>query len=176
MTILFQIAIFFSSVYIFSAASFTNEIKVASSDSPYSGSGAATYYYDISGPGCFGEIYPENHGYPECTSHNPDYWKTLAQYGTNNIVAIDNTKLNTPEQRAALCGKKIRIFYQGKEVIGPNGNPFVVFDGCEACIGGGRVDFSVPGIELINGNACTLGVVPGISWEVTDEQVIPFIP
>jgi hypothetical protein len=53
----------------------------------------------------------------------------------------------------------------------------VVFDGCEACIGGSRIDFSLSALDQIdNGNACRDGLVPGISWKVTNNQIIPFIP
>ena len=55
--------------------------------------------------------------------------------------------------------------------------PFVVFDGCEACEGGGRIDFSLSALDDINdGEACDDGVVPDISWDVVDNQLIEFVP
>jgi hypothetical protein len=116
---------------------------------------------------------PENYGYPACTSHHASSWQTIQQYGTNKIVAIDRNLLGTPEGRASLCGKQIEICKDGVEVPG---GPFVVFDGCEACEGGGKIDFSLSVLDAIdNGDACFHGVVPGISWKVTDNQIIPFV-
>ncbi|XXQ32926.1 Uncharacterized protein PBTT_03386 [Plasmodiophora brassicae] len=90
------------------------------------------------------------------------------------MVAIDSTLLATAEGRANLCGKQIRVFKDGVEVPG---GPFFVFDGCVACIGGGRIDFSVTALNAIdNGNACNDGIVPGISWKVTDTQIIHYTP
>jgi hypothetical protein len=139
----------------------------------YSGSGSGTFYYDVTGRSCSGPSYAENQGYPTCTSFDPAKWKKLSEYGTNKIVAIDNTLLQG-QGRANLCGKQIQVFKDGVEVPG---GPFVVFDGCEACIGGSRIDFSLSALDQIdNGNACRDGLVPGISWKVTNNQIIPFIP
>jgi hypothetical protein len=98
-------------------------------------------------------------GYPTCTSHDPAFWKKLQDYGTNKIVAIDNQLLATADGLRKYCGKQIRVYKNGSEVAG---GPFVVFDGCEACRGGGRIDFSLSVLDAIdNGNACNDGVVPG---------------
>lgn len=141
----------------------------------YSGSGGGTYYYDVSGRTCNGDPrYAENDGYPTCTSFNPSFWKTVQQYGTNNMVAIDRTLLSTPEGRARYCGKQIKVYRNGAEV---SSGPFFVFDGCQACEGGTRIDFSVSALDSISGGtACRDGVVSGISWDVIDNQIIPFVP
>jgi hypothetical protein len=137
----------------------------------YSGSGSGTYYYDVAGATCNGVGFPETSGYPYCTSFDSSKYKRLNEYGTNKIVAIDRNVLSA--NRATLCGKQIQVFKNGVEVPGP----FVIFDGCEACVGGGRIDFSLTALNQIdNGNACQDGVVPGISWKVTNTQVIPFVP
>ena len=141
----------------------------------YKGSGGGTYYYDVTGRFCpqDGGSYAENQGYPQCTSHDPSFWKKLQQYGTNNIVAIDRTLLSTEEGRKRYCGKEIKVYKDGKQV---SGGPFVVFDGCEACEGGKRIDFSLSALDAIDGGkACNDGVVPGISWDVIDKQIIPFV-
>ena len=137
----------------------------------YSGSGSGTYYYDVAGATCNGVGFPETSGYPYCTSFDSSKYKRLNEYGTNKIVAIDRKVLAA--NRATMCGKQIQVFKNGVEVPGP----FVVFDGCEACEGGGRIDFSLTALNQIdNGNACQSGVVPGITWKVTNTQIIPFIP
>lgn len=119
----------------------------------------------------WGSLKPETSGYPYCTSFDSSKYKRLNEYGTNEIVAIDRKVLAA--NRATMCGKQIQVFKNGVEVPGP----FVVFDGCEACEGGGRIDFSLTALNQIdNGNACQSGVVPGISWKVTNTQIIPFIP
>lgn len=141
----------------------------------YSGSGSGTFYYDVTGLTCPGTpYYAENDGYPTCTSWDPSFWKTVQQYGTNNMVAIDNTLLSTQAGRSRYCGKQIKVYKSGAEV---SGGPFFVFDGCQACVGGGKIDFSLSALDSINdGNACRDGVVPGISWDVIDNQIIPFVP
>lgn len=142
----------------------------------YKGAGSGTYYYDVTGKSCpwEGGPYAENKGYPTCTSFDPKYWKTLEQYGTNNIVAIDRNLLATAEGRKRYCGKEIKVYKDGRAVPG---GPYVVFDGCEACVGGGRIDFSLSALDAIdNNNACRDGVVPGISWDVIDKQIIQFVP
>nr|AAC13727.1 chitinase [Volvox carteri f. nagariensis] len=143
----------------------------------YSGSGSGTYYYDLrttcpQNPGGF----PENNGYPYCASYNPSAptYKTLAQLNTNNVIAIDRNVLSA--NRARLCGKKVLVFKNGVPVTAPNGGSFFVWDGCEACVGGGRIDFSLSGLQRAASNACSLGVVPGISWQVVDEVVQQFVP
>lgn len=141
----------------------------------YKGSGGGTYYYDVFGKFCTqdGGPYAENQGFPQCTSHDPSFWKKLQDYGTNNIVAIDRTLLSTEEGRKRYCGKEIKVYKDGTQV---SGGPFVVFDGCEACEGGKRIDFSLSALDAIdNGNACRDGVVPGISWDVIDKQIINFV-
>jgi len=111
-----------------------------------------------------------------CSSFHPDKWKTLQQYGTNKIVAINKSLLDIadPANRKKYCGKQIQVFKDGVEVAG---GPYVVFDGCEACMGNGIIDFSVSVLDQIaGGQACQLGAVPGISWKVLDKQIIPFVP
>lgn len=138
------------------------------------GSGGGTYYYDVTGATCNGDApYRENQGYPKCASYDLASARTVQQFGTNNAVAIDNTLLVGADGREKYCGKQIRVFKDGVEVAGC---PFFVWDGCEACLGGVRIDFSVSALRSIQENACTVGVVPGISWEVTETQVVPFEP
>jgi len=141
-----------------------------------SGTASATYYYDLR-TSCPGDPfpYPENKGYPRCTSNDPAYYKTIEQYGSNNIIAIDNTLLNG-DGRAKFCGKKVIVEKDGVRVNAPDGGDFFVWDGCFACIGGGKIDFSVSGARQIDANACMLGVIPGVKYTVTNEQVLAFIP
>lgn len=51
-----------------------------------------------------------------------------------------------------------------------------VWDGCQACVTMNRIDFSVPGLTRVTSNACRLGVVPNVQWEITDEQLWNFVP
>jgi len=144
-----------------------------SGTSLYSGSGGGTYYYDITGRTCGTPPFAENGGYPQCTSHNPAFWKTVQQYNTNNLVAIDRTLLSTEEGRKKYCGKEIKVKKDGKDVPG---GPYFVFDGCEACEGGRRIDFSLSALDAISGGtACNDGVIPGITWNVVDNQIQQFV-
>jgi hypothetical protein len=97
----------------------------------------------------------------------------LAQEGSNNVVAIDMNVL--AGNRARLCGKKVLVFKNGNQVAAPDGGDFFVWDGCQACIGGGKIDFSVSGARNVDAAACTLGVIPGVSYQVVDQQVRTFV-
>ena len=107
--------------------------------------------------------------------HDPAYYQTIEQYGSNNIIAIDNTLLNG-EGRTKFCGKKVIVEKDGVRVSAPDGGDFFVWDGCQACIGGGKIDFSVSGARQIDANACMRGVIPGVKYTIYGEQVKPFIP
>ncbi|KAJ3063028.1 hypothetical protein HDU98_001107 [Podochytrium sp. JEL0797] len=133
-----------------------------------SGSGSGTYYYDIYNQVCPGFThYAENQGITAC---EPSVgYQTLAQRNNNNIVAIAVDQLSA--NKAGLCGKRVVVKYNGEEVEGN----FVVWDACVACTGGVKIDFSLGALQKIEPNACHMGVVPGMSWEVTDEQVIPYV-
>jgi len=80
------------------------------------------------------------------------------------------------QQRSKLCGKQINVFHNGKRVPAPDGGQFYVWDGCAACVGGGRIDFSVSGLRNVESAACNIGVVPGVSWMVVDVQARKFYP
>ncbi|KAJ3032108.1 UNVERIFIED_CONTAM: hypothetical protein HDU68_004418 [Siphonaria sp. JEL0065] len=135
-----------------------------------SGNGDGTYYYDFTGHTCPHEAaYSENGGYASCEPSAPPYL-TIGQRQDNFIVALALDQMNA--NKAILCGKRVNVEYNGVPVPGN----FVVWDSCAACTGGVRLDFSLSALESINGNACQMGVVPGIRWEVTDEQVIPYVP
>ncbi|KAI8618205.1 hypothetical protein BC830DRAFT_1216788 [Chytriomyces sp. MP71] len=134
-----------------------------------SGKGDGTYYYDFTGNTCNNEpAYQENHGYTSCEPSAPPY-RTLAEHQDNFIVALALDQMNA--NKAVLCGKRVKIYRNGQPVLGN----FVVWDSCAACTGGVRLDFSVSALMSIDSRACELGVVPNISWEVVDEQVIPYV-
>ena len=141
----------------------------------YSGTADGTYYYDINTPCPQDGSYPETNGVPACASYDLSQAQTLAQLGSNNVVAIDRTLLPQGPGRAKLCGKKVLVYKDGQRVPAPDGGDFFVWDGCEACEGGVRIDFSVSGLKSVDPDACNLGVVPGVTFEVVDEQVQPFV-
>jgi hypothetical protein len=134
-----------------------------------SGETFGTYYYDLK-TNCPGEPngYAEVNGYPFCTSNtNP---QTLRKYNTNNLVAIARNLFDTYQ----LCGKKVLVYRNGVPVTAPDGGSFFVGDACEACNSDGHIDFSVSGILNVDGNACTLGKVPGVSFKILNEQIFDF--
>ncbi|KAI8609531.1 hypothetical protein BC830DRAFT_1150064 [Chytriomyces sp. MP71] len=134
-----------------------------------SGSGQGSYYYDIEGKTCNNDpAYPENTAYTSCEPNAG--FQTLQQRGNNNIVALALDEMNA--NKAGLCGKRVVVKVGGVVVQ----REFVVWDSCAACSGGVRLDFSVSGLQAVSGDACTLGLVPNVSWEVMDEQVIPYVP
>ena len=146
-----------------------------SSGGVYSGSGSATYYYDVKTM-CPQDPngYPENKGIPKCASNTPGpNQKSLKEVNSNNVVAMDNTVLS--KDRAKYCGKEITIMHNGAKVNPPDGGSFYIWDGCAACIGGGRIDLSVSGARLVSSDACNRGVIPGVTWSVSDKQVKAFV-
>ncbi|KAJ3378881.1 hypothetical protein HDU84_007226 [Entophlyctis sp. JEL0112] len=134
-----------------------------------SGSGDGTYYYDYTGKTCPNQAeYPENNGYTSCEPSSG--YQTLASRMNNNIVALALDQVTN--HKAELCGKRVIVYHNGVEVNAT----FVVWDSCLACTGGVRLDFSLSALSAIDADACTLGVVPGISWKVVDEQIIEYVP
>lgn len=140
----------------------------------YSGKGDGTYYFDVKTKCPLDPNYPETDGIPLCASNTagPNQ-QTLRQVGSNNVIAIDANVISP--NRAGFCGKKILVFKDGKPVAAPDGGDFFVWDGCGACVNGQRLDFSVSGILNVSPDGCNLGVVPGVSWQVVDTQVRPFV-
>lgn len=143
----------------------------------FKGKGYGSYYYDTTGKTCPGEAkYPENNGIATCESYYPGpNQKKLIDRGTNNIVAMASSKISN--DRSTYCGKRVKVYHNG--VLVPT--IFVVWDACGSCEEnqagtiGPRLDFSMSALKEINPNACADGLTPNISWEVVDEQVIPFV-
>ncbi|KAJ3357974.1 hypothetical protein HDU83_000031 [Entophlyctis luteolus] len=136
-----------------------------------SGSGLGSYYYDVTGLFCKGDLepYAENNGYAYCEPPAGQGAETLEQRGTNLIVALANDEIAA--NKSGLCGKRVQVYYNGAAVDAT----FYVWDSCVACDGGVRLDFSLSALMSINSNVCELGIVSGISWEVLDEQVVPYV-
>ena len=61
------------------------------------------------------------------------------------------------------------------QVNAPDGGDFYVWDGCAACVGGVRIDFSVSGLRNVESDGCEKGVVPGVTWTVTNTQIKKFV-
>jgi hypothetical protein len=140
----------------------------------YSGLGLGSYYYDAFGELCPFETvqYPENLGIASCESYftGPNQIP-LKDHSSNNLIAIDNTLLQEPGGREKFCGKRVIVRYNGVLI----NQVFVVWDGCTACLDGARLDFSRSALVDIDPEACNLGLLQGISWNVIDEQVMEFV-
>ncbi|KAJ3067783.1 hypothetical protein HDU98_009021 [Podochytrium sp. JEL0797] len=138
-----------------------------------SGSGDGSYYYDSAGTGCANQPSLGNDlrtgaiGYTSCEPSTG--YQTLLSRGDNYMVALALDEMNA--NKAGLCGKQVIVKHNG--VVQP-GN-FVVWDSCPACTGGVRLDFSLGALQAIAPDVCTTGIVSGITWEVTDVQVIPYV-
>ena len=167
--------LFISTVLLVSISAQTCSIDSQTRDVLYSGTGLGSYYYDAFGDLCPHESvpYPENQGIASCESYTPgENQNPLSFYGNNNLIAIDNARLQEPNGREKYCGKRVVVRYNGVLID----EVFVVWDGCGACADGARLDFSRGALMAIDPNACELGLLPGISWKVIDEQVMPFYP
>lgn len=133
------------------------------------GSGSGTYFFDAEGRTCNSEApYAENDGYTFCEPSTPPF-TTLANRRNNNIVALALDQMNA--NKTNLCGKRVIVKYNGRVVDAT----FVVWDACAACTGGVKLDFSVSALSAIEPSTCYLGVVPGMEWDVVDEQIIPYV-
>lgn len=94
--------------------------------------GFGTLYYDINGGGTCGPAngwssFPETQGYAMCEPWtNP---KTLAQRGTNRIVALPVSMMTGNLDK--YCGKEVSATYNGRTIDG-----LIAWDGCAACDNG----------------------------------------
>jgi hypothetical protein len=79
------------------------------------GGGAGTYFYDV-WTRCPQDTkgYKDTDKYPACSTNKGPNHKTLRELGTNNAVAIDVRLLG--KNKEALCGKKVIVYYHGKQV------------------------------------------------------------
>jgi hypothetical protein len=129
--------------------------------------GVGSFYYGTNGI-CNGLSYSENQGYTFCESDasGPNQL-TLSQRNNLNIVAIGSL---TRENRAELCGKNVRVYYNGVA----QGQDYVIWDKCASC-GDTTLDFSIDAIQQINPNACEDGLTKNLSWEILDTNGIEFV-
>ncbi|BEI85617.1 hypothetical protein CcaverHIS002_0510180 [Cutaneotrichosporon cavernicola] len=109
-----------------------------------------------------------NDGYPKCTSNLQSEAKTLRQYNSNRIVAMNaNMVANDVEY---WCGKEVQIFGpDGKQIVLDEG-PFVLMDGCAACTTASIIDVSALAFTQLSGGKC--GNNPeGFSVKVIDNDL-----
>lgn len=92
-----------------------------------------------------------NDGYPFCTSKIQSEAKTLKQYNTNRIVAMNANMVSN--DRDYWCGKEVQIFKDGKQIILDEG-PFILMDGCAACTSASIIDLSAKAFTLASGGSC----------------------
>lgn len=142
-----------------------------------SGTGEGTYYFDARLSSCPGGESLESDTTPSCASNAPGpNAKTLMQLGSNNVIAI-KALAGSPasdETRERYCGKQVIISVNGNQIQAPDGGDFFVWDGCETC-SDETLDFTVSGLLAVNSDACTLGIVKGIQYQITNTQVQNFV-
>ncbi|CAK9785191.1 hypothetical protein CC85DRAFT_284278 [Cutaneotrichosporon oleaginosum] len=92
-----------------------------------------------------------NDGYPFCTSKIQAQAKTLTQYNTNRIVAMNANMMQN--DREYWCGKEVQIFKDGKQIILDEG-PFILMDGCAACMTASIIDVSAKAFTQMSGGKC----------------------
>ncbi len=77
---------------------------------------------------------------------------------------------------------QVIVNVNGRPVRAPDGGSFFVFDGCDECFSkynDHNLDFSLPGLGQVAGNdteACRIGVVPHVGFDITDRQIMAFVP
>lgn len=143
-----------------------------------SGDAEGTYYYDVKLSECPGgsSVQDVAAGIPTCASYTPGPDQvSLQQLGSNNVIAIGQLFQASDDARSQFCGKQVLVTVDGNQIGAPDGGDFYVWDGCEECSTSDRIDFSVSGLLAVNSDACSLGVVPGVHYEITDTQVRDFV-
>ena len=76
---------------------------------------------------------------------------------------------------------QVIVTVNGQQVTPPDGGSFFVWDGCEACATTrpNNIDFSLGGLGAVTNSitsACQQGIVPGVSFQITNVQVKQFVP
>lgn len=124
------------------------------------------------------DISRENTVQTACETYNlNNHPPTLAQRNTNNVIAIGQLYMASSAARAKWCGKKVIVTKNGVQVKAPDGGDFFVWDGCQACSeqSNSILDFSLTALQKVDSNACTVGIVPNIQYQITSVQVLPFV-
>lgn len=149
----------------------------AQAASLFKGKGFGTYYYDIQQrQACGSDFNNQNQGTVMCNWIKP---KTLNDVNNNNLIAMSNLPLKTPEGRAKYCGKRVIVTVNGKK----SNRPFFIGDGCERCAhgtdsqwnpnGAAGLDFSYSALSELSPDACQKGHID-ISYEIVNETLYTF--
>jgi len=138
----------------------------------------ATFYFDAAGgPGVCGPVngitkFAESDAPAKCEPALPSAAKPLKVRG-NNVVAFNADILAGGMSK--YCGKKVVVSYGGKEFTDLD---LFIWDGCAECAkpGNDGLDFSSDVFaDIIGKENCAKGRVPGLSWKILDEQVVPWV-
>ncbi|KAL1405868.1 hypothetical protein Q8F55_007547 [Vanrija albida] len=111
-----------------------------------------------------------NSGVTYCQGSTSTAW-TLDSLNTNRIVAMNYTMVSGDKEK--WCGKEVQIFgADGKEITIDEG-PFVLFDGCAACMSTGIIDLSAKAFAAIKGGTCGGNNPEGLTVKVLNNNVSP---
>lgn len=143
----------------------------------FKGKGFGTYYYDIQQrQACGADFNNQNLGSVMC---NWSTAKSLNDVNSNNLVAMSNLPLKTPEGRAKYCGKRVIVTVNGVK----SDIPFFIGDGCERCAhgsdsqwnpnGAAGLDFSYSALSQLSPLACQNGHID-LEYEIVDESLYHF--
>ncbi|CAG8976324.1 hypothetical protein HYALB_00005731 [Hymenoscyphus albidus] len=134
----------------------------------------ATFYYDVHGGGTCGAVngisaYAEVGGYTYCEPSDASQAKTLAQRGTNNIVAMPQNLITGNASK--YCGKKVVVTWEGKKRTDLE---LFIWDSCASCTGDEGLDFSSTIFAQLAGEKnCAQGRIENkMTWEIVDETVL----
>ncbi|KAJ2972427.1 hypothetical protein NQ176_g7163 [Zarea fungicola] len=139
--------------------------------------GFGTYYYDIKQrQACGSDFNLQNQGSVMCNWIVP---KSLNDVNSDNLVAMSNLPLKTPEGRAKYCGKRVKVTVNGVT----SNIPFFIGDGCERCAhgsdsvwnpnGAAGLDFSYSALSALSPLACQNGHID-IQYEIVNETLYHF--
>ncbi|WOO83372.1 uncharacterized protein LOC62_05G006896 [Vanrija pseudolonga] len=111
-----------------------------------------------------------NGGVTYCQGSTSTAW-TLDSLHTNRIVAMNYTMVSGDKEK--WCGKEVQIFGpDGKEITIDEG-PFVLFDGCAACMSTGIIDLSAKAFAAVKGGTCAGNNPEGLTIKVLGNNVSP---
>jgi len=142
-----------------------------------------TVYYDLTNELCgdndpfvtdWAESSGINNGVPKCEQWAGTNAQSLAQIGTNRIVALDANMVSG--NLDLYCGKQVTVFDENGDEFEFSEGPFVIWDACVACIGNGRIDMSAKAFTEIKNGTCSGNNPTGLSFQINNQNIWQPIP
>jgi len=143
-----------------------------------------TVYYDLTNNLCgnddpfvdnWAELSGINGGIPYCEEWAANNGKSLAQLGTNAIVAVNATLLKGDPE--TFCGKQLAIYDSDGAELQFSEGPLIIWDACVAAETSNIVDASASVFTQIKGGTCGGTNPTGLKVQILDTNIWePILP